>query len=84
MYLATDNQEEQVRIARGFASIKSKELMKKVAEFAISPKVRKQDTIIILSSIGIGKDGRDFVWEFFKNHWKLLHDNYPVRFHKYS
>ena len=51
-------------------------ILKKVCEFALSKNVRTQDTISILSSIGVNPIGRDIWWNFIKKNWKILVSRY--------
>jgi len=78
MYREADIQEEQDRVARALGAIKDPALMKQVLDFSISSEVRKQDTVFVLISVGMSKDGRELAWDFFKANFTHFKDNYPV------
>lgn len=47
-----------------------------VLSFALSSDVRSQHTLLILSSMGSTKLGRDIAWNFFKEHVDLLNQRF--------
>lgn len=80
LYDAADMQEERVRISRSLGSIKSPELKKKVLEFAMSDKVRSQDTVFVIAGITGSVEGREIAWQFVQDRWADLHDRYKGGF----
>ena len=76
MYRETDLSEEKNRILRAMGKVKDTELLNQVLDLSISPEVRNQDTIIVLSSASSTKIGRDKVWALFKNNMKLFQERY--------
>lgn len=68
--------EEKNRIGYALGDFKDKEILKKVCGFAVSPSVRIQDSISILSSVGSNPYGRDVWMSFIKKNWSLLLERY--------
>ncbi|XP_033730775.1 puromycin-sensitive aminopeptidase-like [Pecten maximus] len=80
LYDAADMQEERVRISRSLGSIKSPELKKKVLQFAMSDKVRSQDTVFVIAGITGSVEGREIAWQFVQDNWTELHNRYKGGF----
>jgi len=68
--------EEKNRIGDALGYFKNAKILKKVCEFAMSKDVRPQDTIYMLSSVGINPLGRDIWWSFVRSNWKTLVSRY--------
>lgn len=68
--------EEKNRIGNALGYFSSPKILKMVCSFAISKDVRPQDTISILSSIGVNPNGRDVWWKFVQKNWKILVSRY--------
>lgn len=80
LYRATDLHEEKDRLSRSLGSIPNVELLMKVIQFARSDAVRAQDSIFIIISVALNPKGRDMVWNYFKENWKQLLDQYEGGF----
>lgn len=75
-YIAEHLHEEKNRIGNSLGSFQNPQILKLVCEFAISKNVRIQDTISILSSVGVNPLGRDIWWSFIKKNWKTFVSRY--------
>lgn len=80
LYDATDLQEEKVRIARMLGAVKVEKLIKRVLDFAMSEKVRNQDTVFVLAGVISSAAGRELGWKFLKENWTELHSRYEGGF----
>uniref|UniRef100_A0A1B6E9J3 Aminopeptidase n=1 Tax=Clastoptera arizonana TaxID=38151 RepID=A0A1B6E9J3_9HEMI len=76
LHSEADLHEEQDRICRSLGAIKDVEILKKVLDFAMSDKVRSQDTVFVIMSVSISKPGRDLAWEFLKTNWDTISARY--------
>lgn len=76
MYKEQDHQQEKERIGRSLGKFKSKTLLKKTLNFAISKHVRFQNTLGIIASVWGNPYGRYLAWEFVKANWQLLKERY--------
>jgi hypothetical protein len=79
MYRESDLSEEKDRIASSLGASKDPKILKKALEFSISDDVRSQDCESIITSVGMGKDGMELAWTFFKENKQLFRERYPVR-----
>lgn len=41
--------------------------------------MRAQDTVFVIVSVAVSRNGRDPAWQFFKDHWQEFMDRYQVR-----
>ncbi|KAG6444849.1 puromycin-sensitive aminopeptidase [Manduca sexta] len=80
LYRAADLHEEKDRISRALGAVKDPELLKRVLDFAISDEVRSQDTVFVIVSVAVSRNGRDLAWQFFKDHWQEFMDRYQGGF----
>ncbi|XP_045180065.2 puromycin-sensitive aminopeptidase-like [Mercenaria mercenaria] len=80
LYDSTDLQEEKVRISRLLGKVKTESLIKRTLEFAMSDKVRSQDTVFVIAGVTGSKLGRDMGWTFVKQNWDALHKRYQGGF----
>ncbi|KAG5678359.1 hypothetical protein PVAND_008041 [Polypedilum vanderplanki] len=80
LYRATDLHEEKDRISRALGSMSDITLLQKVIQFAMSEEVRTQDAVFVIASVAINPVGRDLTWNFFKENWKILLDQYSGGF----
>jgi puromycin-sensitive aminopeptidase len=80
LYRATDLHEEKDRISRALGSIRDVDLLKEVIKFAMSDEVRAQDSVFVVVSVAMNPKGRDLTWNYFKDNWKILLDQYEVFF----
>lgn len=76
MYKKEENQQEKDRLGRALGKFKSKLILAKTLDFAISKHVRFQNTLGIISSVWANPQGRYLAWEFVKKNWKLLKERY--------
>lgn len=80
LFRATDLHEEKDRISRALGSIQDVELLKKVLQFSRSDEVRAQDSVFVIVSVALNPKGRDMCWNFFKDNWKVLVEQYEGGF----
>ncbi|XP_059053898.1 puromycin-sensitive aminopeptidase [Achroia grisella] len=80
LYRAADLHEEKDRISRALGAVADPALLHRVLDFAISDEVRSQDTVFVIVSVAVSKNGRDLAWQFFKNHWQEFMDRYQGGF----
>ena len=70
-------QEEKMRLLGAMASFQDRDLLAKTLELSLSPEVRSQDTVILLSSVaGNPGGGRDLAWDYIKSNWAELDRRY--------
>lgn len=55
-------------------------LIPRVLDFALSDKVRLQDTVFVLGSCTSSAKGREATWDFVKKHWPMLLDRFSGLF----
>ncbi|XP_033126346.1 puromycin-sensitive aminopeptidase-like [Anneissia japonica] len=72
--------EERERIMRSLGAVKDPQLIKKVLEFAMSDKVRSQDTVFVIVGVTGSKTGRELAWEFLKENWSEMITRYAGGF----
>jgi len=68
--------EEKNRIGNVLGDFQDPKILKLACQFALSSHVRIQDTIGILSSVGINPLGRDIWWSYIQKNWKILVSRY--------
>jgi puromycin-sensitive aminopeptidase len=68
--------EEKNRIGNVLGNFADPKLLEEVCEFAVSKNVRTQDTVSILSGVGVNPLGRDIWWNFIQKNWKTLVSRY--------
>lgn len=76
MYKEEDNQQEKDRIGRALGLFRQKTILQKTLDFAISKKVRYQNSLQIIASVWHNPQGRYLSWQFIKKHWHLLKERY--------
>lgn len=76
MYINESLQEERNRLARALAEFIKKDLLKETLEFALSERVRFQDSIHVIAGVWSNPYGRDLAWEFVKKNWPILKKRY--------
>ncbi|XP_071101495.1 puromycin-sensitive aminopeptidase-like [Haliotis cracherodii] len=76
LYDKADMQEEKSRIGRALGAVKDEELIKRVHEFAMTDKVRAQDTVFVLAGATGSAKGRELTWNFVKENWKEMYERY--------
>lgn len=76
VYESTDDHQEKIRVLRAVGMTKNPDTIKRVLAFAVSDKVRKQDTPIVILSTGSNNMAQPLVWEFLKSNWKMFVERY--------
>lgn len=76
LYEQAELQEEMIRISRAIGAVRKENLIKQVLEFAISDKVRSQDTVFVVAGVTGTVKGREMAWNFVKEHWDLFYQRY--------
>jgi puromycin-sensitive aminopeptidase len=64
-----DLQEEKIRLLMGLARFTQPELLQDMLERALSPDVRSQDTITVVTAVAANLHGRELAWSFVKDKW---------------
>ncbi|CAG9771129.1 unnamed protein product [Ceutorhynchus assimilis] len=80
LYRSCDLHEEKDRISRSLGAATDLDLLKKVLEFAMSDEVRSQDKVFVIISASLNSRGRDLAWEFFKDNWPILKEQFSGGF----
>lgn len=68
--------EEKNRIGNALGDFTNPKILEEVCKFAMSKDVRIQDTVSILSGVGMNPKGRDIWWNFMQKNWKTLVSRY--------
>ena len=68
--------EEKNRIGSALGDFTDPKILKLACEFAKSKNVRVQDTVSIISSVGLNPAGRDVWLSFVAKNWKMLVSRY--------
>ncbi|MEO5635175.1 MAG: M1 family metallopeptidase [Candidatus Paceibacterota bacterium] len=76
MYKKETLHEEKNRLGNALGDFTDPKILKLTAEFAMSPTVRIQDTVSILSGVGMNPKGRDIWWKFITKNWKTFVERY--------
>nr|XP_055112395.1 puromycin-sensitive aminopeptidase-like [Symphalangus syndactylus] len=81
LHKQADMQEEKNRIERVLGATLLPDLIQKVLTFALSAKVRPQDTVSVIGGVAGGsKHGRKAAWKFIKDNWEELYNRYQGGF----
>lgn len=75
-YEAENLHEEQGRIGRALASFADKKLLAETLSFALSEKVRIQDSLSFIAGVFANPIGGDLAWAFVKKRWPALLERY--------
>ncbi|CAG2105680.1 unnamed protein product [Medioppia subpectinata] len=78
LYRETDLKEERVRVLRGLGSVRDVNRIQQVLDLSISEEVASNDSVIVITSASFSKNGRDIVWQFFKQNADLLKRRYET------
>jgi hypothetical protein len=78
IYRESDLSEAKVRVLQCLGAVKTKALIQRVLDLSISKEVKQNDTISVLASLSLSKEGQDMTWKFFKDNIKLFQERYPV------
>ncbi len=62
-------QEEKIRLLLSMSRFQDAGLLRETLERALSPRVRSQDTITVVSGVAANPVGREPAWEFIKDNW---------------
>ena len=65
----TSLQEEKIRLLISLTRFPDLELLRETLERSLSPDVRIQDTISVVSGVASNPRGRDLAWAFVKDNW---------------
>ena len=68
--------EEKNRIGDALGDFKNPKILEMACVFSISKDVRPQDTVGIISAVGLNASGRDIWWNFIRKNWKMLVSRY--------
>lgn len=80
LYDSADMQEEKVRISRLLGKVKDEKLIRRTLDFAMSDKVRSQDTVFVIAGVTGSVLGREIGWKFVQDNWTELHKRYQGGF----
>ncbi|PVD38990.1 hypothetical protein C0Q70_01615 [Pomacea canaliculata] len=80
LYDKADMQEEKARINRALGSTQDEGLIRRTLQFAMSDKVRSQDSVFVIGGVTGSVKGRELAWQFVKDNWKELHNRYEGGF----
>ena len=80
-YQTENLSEEKNRLGRALGQFKDQKLLQKTLEFALSSKVRIQDTAGLFAAVWANPLGSDIAWQFTKNNWNVLLKRYPASGH---
>lgn len=80
LYDEADMQEEKMRIGRLLGTVKDGRLIQKTLEFAMSDKVRAQDTGFVIAGVIGSVLGRELGWKFITDNWAEIHRRYQGGF----
>lgn len=80
LYDEADMQEEKVRISRLLGVTRDEKLIARTLEFAMSDKVRSQDTVFVIAGTTWSVKGREMAWRFVTEKWEELHKRYEGGF----
>lgn len=80
LYDETDLQEEKNRLASSLGAVKKSEFIDRVLKFAISDKVRSQDSVFVVASVARNPVARRAAWEFYLANFELFKNRYENGF----
>lgn len=80
LYENADMQEEKVRICRSLGVSDNPELIKRTLNFALSDKVRSQDSVFVIGGVTGSVAGREMAWQFVQDNWKTIINRYEGGF----
>ena len=72
LYSKTESPEEKRIIMVSLGQFKNEGILKKVLDFSLTDKVRKQDLIFLLSSVAANPYSRNILLPWFKKNWKKI------------
>jgi puromycin-sensitive aminopeptidase len=68
--------EERVTILRCLGAFSDEALLQRTLDFAMSDKVRSQDTIYCVSSVAGNSAGRPVAWQWMRDNWQTIFTKY--------
>ena len=80
IYRETALQEEKDRIANALGVIQDEVFLRDVLTFAVSPEVRSQDSVTVISSVASSRLGREIAWKYFCENVDLLRERFKGAF----
>lgn len=84
LYKKENLHEEKNRLGYALGNFRDQKILELVCNFSMSPYVRIQDTIGIISQVGSNPYGRDVWWNFVRNNWDILVSRYGNTGHQLS
>jgi puromycin-sensitive aminopeptidase len=76
VYSSSGLQEEKVRVLRALTRVRDRKSVPRILKFAISSRVRPQDSYVILGGFGGNPAAKETAWEFVKSNWSFLEKRY--------
>jgi len=71
-----DLQEEKMRLLLSIARFKQPELLQETLERALTPEVRSQDAITVVTAVAANVHGRELAWQFVQDQWEEFDRRY--------
>ncbi|MEK7459456.1 MAG: M1 family metallopeptidase, partial [Patescibacteria group bacterium] len=84
MYKKETLHEEKNRLGYALGNFRDQKILELVCNFTMSPYVRNQDTVSIITGVGSNPYGRDVWWNFVRNNWDTLVLRYGNSGHQLS
>ncbi|MDE1869238.1 MAG: M1 family metallopeptidase [Candidatus Micrarchaeota archaeon] len=78
LYKKAEDSFDILRIMRALGSFRDKELLKKSLAFSLSKDMRLQNAHYIPATIASRSVGRELLWEWTKDNWKVLLKRYDI------
>ncbi|MBI4550281.1 MAG: M1 family metallopeptidase [Candidatus Omnitrophica bacterium] len=76
IYASAGMQEEKVRVLRALTRVRDSKQIPRILKFALSPRVRPQDSYVILGGFGGNPAAREAAWDFVRANWRVLEKRY--------
>jgi puromycin-sensitive aminopeptidase len=73
-----ESQEEKNRYLSALAGFGNPDLLKATLELSLSPLVRIQDTVGVVSQVAMNPHGRALAWSFFKDRFEIFRQRYEA------
>lgn len=70
LYRRSQMSEERNRLAAALGLFAEKKLLSKTLDFSLSPDVRLQDTVSVISHVMWNSSGEELAWNFIQEHWQ--------------
>lgn len=72
LYLKTQSPEEKRTLLMALGQFKDPKILERFLEFSLTDKVRRQDIIIVVSSVAANPHSRDVLFKWVNKNWKKL------------